>query len=310
MPADPILDYLPEFQVHLLVGAAGVGKTALLASFLMTLREGGQWLGYQLHKPPFIGLIVGDRVWADHQVWFERAGWPDIPHYSLTNDLAAGPLLEKSNQIVKGFPLLSRAAGTFGLLPPGSVLALDPLSLFIEIDPVKDGYRGTAHAMLRLGQWALAQQITIIGSYHAAKQKGDVKERYLRPQDRIIGSMAMIGFSGTQMFLMGPGETGQEHYDFSIHPHRVPEQTHHLIRDTQGLFVPFDPLTAERIKADAIYQLLPPDGSIIAFSALELRASQELRLKKVRIYFYLNLLIKDGRVVCPLRGKYRRAAVS
>ncbi len=79
----------------------------------------------------------------------------------------------------------------------------------------------------------------MIGTAHAAKQKADKNERYLRPQDRILGSTALFGYTDTQMYLAAPDETGSKDgvYTFFWNPHHAPPAAFPLTRDSEGRFV-------------------------------------------------------------------------
>src|SRR5262245_867243 len=130
---DPLPDIIPFGAVTLLGGAPGVGKTALLAEWLVRIRDGKTIFGLATNPPPGgIFYLASDRGWRSAVRCFTHVGYADIPHYSLTDDdkldlddlkdWKAGILLDKCLRQLNP--------------PPGSLIVLDPLApLFIAGDP-------------------------------------------------------------------------------------------------------------------------------------------------------------------------------
>ncbi len=308
---DPIPGVFPAKQVHILAGAPGAGKTALMAQMLVDLRDGKAIFGHLPKPVSGIAIAVGDRPWSDHAEWFAAVGWEDIPHYSLVDD-AGAPLHRMTAPPGEApFPLLRRALVALGWIddPPGPtrILCLDPLALYLGVDPVRD-YLKIAQAMVRLSQLCISHNLTILACHHAGKQKVDEGQRYARPQDKILGSAALLGFSGTQMFLSTPSDTGQSHHAFMWCPHHIPEEEFYLVRNKKGLF---ESLKAGDDLDKPLYDLLaiiPADPT--SASILEAAAFDALGFPHATFYRHLRELVTRGLVEQTGRGHYRRATIS
>lgn len=304
---------LPGCEVHLLAGASGVGKTALTAWLLKQLRDGQPIFGQTPIPPPYIAFLAGDRPWKDHRQWFEAVGWPDIPHYSLIDDPGADLDKLRAGPREKPFPALRRALDVLQAdcpaqtLPQGSLLVLDPLTLFLGVDPTRAGYLQTASALGKLGRLCLHDwHCTLIATYHAGKQKADKNQRYLRAQDKILGSMALLGFTGTQMFLSAPEEIAEPYYEFLWNPHHHRQEAFPLTRqESSGLFVPWA-VAQEEAEMDQLLALFPIDGKPQRTNAIEVQAQKQLGLSRSTLHRYLARLLADGLLDRPVRGFYRR----
>src|SRR3990172_3618451 len=87
-PPDPIPRVILGGSVNLLAGASGVGKTALLAGMLVQFRDGLPVFGHTPNPVSTIAMLSLDRSWhQSSQLWFDLAGFPDIPRYCLQDDL-------------------------------------------------------------------------------------------------------------------------------------------------------------------------------------------------------------------------------
>jgi hypothetical protein len=233
---DPIEHILPHGSIATLSGASGVGKTALTAGIIRDLQQGKDFYGHKVNVPPSIGYVAADRPWRDHQQWFTRAGCQPFPHYSLPDDKTFDwNRFRKWEQCAAIFcEALDKLA-----LPPGSVVIVDPLPLFIPGRLID--YKDAAIGVRVLDAVGLQpRQLTMIGIFHVAKQKANKNDRYLRPQDRILGSGGQVGYSETAMYLMGPEDIGQPYSEFGWVPHQIKAEKVNLKRDALGLFVPYD----------------------------------------------------------------------
>ena len=191
---------------------------------------------------------------------------------------------------------------------PDSLLFLDPLTLFLGVDPVKAGYMAVAQMLVKLSQWCLKHQVTIIGTYHASKQKADPSQRYARSQDKILGSTALLGFTGTQMFLSEPSDTGEAWHEFLWNPHHAIQETFYLTRDkSTGLFKPYEKADLE----PELYALLNilPSGEAIPRRLLESLAAERLHLSRTTLHRHLVELISQGHIKRVGRGFYLRLRV-
>lgn len=305
---DVIPFLLPARQIHLLAGAAGVGKTALLAWLLTQLRDKQPIFGHPVGEVGSISFLAGDRPWVDHAQWFDAVGWPDVPHYSLVDDPGAdidrliAPVGERS------FPLLHRGLEALnvpvGASPPPLVV-VDPLGLFLGIDPVRS-YLQVAKHLVKLARACLARPMTLLASFHTGKVKGDPNERYLRPRDHILGSTALVGFTGTQITLLGSEEVGEAWCECHWSAHHAAPECFRLVRDAKtGVFVPYH----DEKEDDQLLQLLHIIASepvAISVKAIEERlADAAIGISRRTMYNYLDRLLRDGKIEKIARGYYR-----
>lgn len=326
-PPDIIPGIFPAAEVHLLSGASGVGKTAMIADMASRISRGQPVLGeiFVPRPPKFLGFIAADRTWKDHQQWFELVGLPDISHYSLINDLQ-GVTGKKLRARTKGdrFDLFCQSVDKLckGDPPHDSLIFVDPISLFLGGNLID--YDRVYSYMVDLSQYCIKFGITLLGLCHTSKQKGDAKQRYSRPQDRINGTTAQTGCAGTVFHLAPPSEVDNPWYEFTWVPHHAPSETIKLIRDSQGLFASYDgPEITEEVKAKvtarslreqirdqrltAIVTLLPEGGERDAGELLA-EITTTLAVSRAQAYRYLAILVTRGDLEAGTApASYRRA---
>jgi len=304
---DPIPGIIPFGSICTFAGASGVGKTALYASWVRRWLDGQDICGHPTNKPTEIGVLVGDRRWASHRQWLDAAGVQEgeIKHYSLRdddsfpwNDLRLWP---------KVSDLFNRALDKLDL-KPGALLLTDPMALWLP--GRTNDYKDVAIGLGVMDRCIKPRFLTNIGIFHQSKQIADKSQQYVRPQDKILGSAATIGFSDTAMYLLGPEDLDTNYYGFGWVPHNALAETFKFTRDAWGLFVPYEaPDEYDRI--EAVYDAIPKDEHGISTGQL-LHRLQLLKLDIARrtIFLCLKKLVEDGRVIQVRRGLYRRAQVS
>jgi len=297
--SDPLPNVIPSCSICILAGAPNIGKTALLASLARDFRDNRPIFGHQPNQLPALGVIAADRNWARGAgVWFERVGYADVHYYSMADDLGFDPrsLRRKFERTQRLLEFTDRLA-----LPPGSLLIVDPISLFLGGNLLD--YDGCAVACHEIRAMLRQRLLTILATAHAAKLKADKRDRYLRLQDQILGSTAIFGFSDTQMYLAAPEEVGKSYYAFLWHPHGAPIETFSLERDEQGLFLPWS--GADRGNQARVLALLPENGSEITFGALR-ELADAIPLSLSTLQRTLEKLLEDGRITKIRHGVYCR----
>ena len=300
--ADPLPLIIPGGGISLLAGAPSIGKTALLAACLRDLRLARPLFGHQPTPIPAVGFINADRHWATSAgEWFRRVGFTDLRAYSMADDRAFSPrrLRKKHERTLILAEFIDKLT-----LPPGSLLAVDPISLFLGGNLLD--YDTCAVACLEIRQLLRDRELTLWATAHSSKLKADKKERYARMQDQILGSTAIFGFTDTQMYLAGPAETGKPYYAFLWHSHLAPTETFILDRDDAGLFVPYD--GADGKNQTRVLALLPSDGSTIELAAI-LELAEAVPISKATVKRALDVLLETGKVERMRHGVYRRTQV-
>jgi hypothetical protein len=300
----PLPCILPAGGISLLAGGSGIGKTALLADFLRRLRTGEPIFGRQPASTiTGVGIVNMDRGWTEGAgEWFKRVGFADIPYYSLIDDATFQPsrLRKKWNRTDILFECIDKLQ-----LPPLSVVATDPISLFLGGNLMD--YDACAVACCEIRRKLIERKLTMIATAHSRKISADKHDRYLRLQDHILGSTALLGFTDTQMYLATPEEIRKPYYAFLWQPHMVPVETFMLQRDAQGLFIPYTG-SVEVQAAPTVIELLPADGSEVTFGKLA-ELAEAIPIRRRTLIKILEKLTEAGDIKHVRHGVYCRAIV-
>lgn len=312
-PPDPLPPWFAGGSVNLLAGASGTGKTALIAQWAVAFRDGLTVCGHAPHPLAAVGVLSADRSWAQSsQKWFAAAGWPDIPCYSIQDDLGFDlhRLLEKGVRAMLAIfgNCLDQLA-----LPPQSLLIAEPIADWLGGNLLD--YRDCSVACRLIRRLLQHRQLTLIGLAHAAKQLADPKRRYQRLQDRLAGSTAILGYADTQMYLASPEELGVEHYTLHVNPHHAPSETFALEREPEtGLFTAPRALKEPRkgsapfpIQELVTWLAQAPEGRLFGDIMTWAKAySPDMAESTLRRH--LHLLTESGLVEKSGRGVYRAGA--
>lgn len=285
---DPIPTIIPFGSVTVFAGAAGVGKTAMLAEWFVRIRDGRKIWGHDTNVPTEILYVAADRQWASHQQWFDTAGFKEFRHYSVADDKSINAeWLRQPQNALKLFDKIM-----LELNPrPGALITLDPVApLFILGDQNRP--RDVAATLLHFSRFTSKYRVTLICTAHFSKQKSDVMSQYRRPQDRISGSGAFAGFSDTQMYLVDPEPPDQPYHVFGWVPRHCKPETVRCVRDDHGLFVPCTDTGGE---IDELLKLMP-EGRSISIGDLEELAFETLGMSRRTLYRRLEDLETAGQV--------------
>jgi hypothetical protein len=283
-----------------------VGKTAMLAEWIARWRDGKAICGHETNRPTAFYYIAADRQGASHTQWFDLAGvTDDIKFYSLADDLKF-----EINQLKNAHQAHDHFLYCFNQYNPipGSHLFVDPVTpLFIAGNPNKA--RDVAVSMLRFSRLAADRQINITCIGHFGKQKGDPKEQYTRPQDRIAGSGAFSGFTDTQIYLVDPIPPKQPYHILGWNPRHTRAEDFPYTRNEQGLFVPYAGLVDESKdgKFDRPTQVMTliPEGGITREDLFEL-AGPKFEISLSTLQRDLKLLLARKLIMCDAFGHYTR----
>jgi RecA-family ATPase len=226
---DIISGVLPQQEASILAGASGAGKTTLIMQMLKDLLDGRPVFGHPVLPHIRVGYIAGDRTWRSYQSTAERIGLDlnRIKVKTLVDDLS----IDLSKLGTDPMHVLSTLISQ---LTPVDLVVVDPLIMFLGCNT--NLYNMVASKLIQVNRWCIAHSITILGTHHASKARTDFS--FLRPQDRINGTGALLGFTSTQMFLTDPQETEDSNLaEFHIIPHTAKPHVVYLQRDDNGLFI-------------------------------------------------------------------------
>lgn len=278
-----------------------------MSGLVKALQQGHPVFGKTPNKLPWIGVIAADREWADARQWYDVAGVQDLPAYSIVDSSQTIDALRRAKPLDLLDTILT---SDFNDPPPNSLLIIDPISYWTGGD--MNRYMQVYMAMIGLNRLCLERQITILGLAHTGKQKGDQKERYSRPQDRINGSSALLGCSGTQMALETPDQTESPQYRFTWVPHHAPAESFWLDRDEEtGLFIPSEAALSEASTViphlDALEHFPGADAEPISVKLLWRVIEAKHPMSRATLYRCLKLWCDQGLVEQVRPGSYRRA---
>jgi hypothetical protein len=310
MPAfpDPIPGIIPFGTVTIFAGAPGVGKTAMLADWIVRWRDGRPIWGHSTNAPTQFCYLAADRQWASHQQWFNRAGYPDIPRYSVADDpfFDLKELLKPYNAL----DLFRRALdkvnnGTYPI--PGAHVFVDPVSpVFIAGSP--NNSRDVARTLLGMSRECQQREINLTCAAHFGKQLADANSRYARPQDRIAGSTAFSGFSDTQIYLIDPELPDHPFHVLGWNPRLAQPEEFTCTRDYKtGLFIPYDFIKDDET-ASQILDCFEATGTTSLAVVVE-RAQLQHGHHRMVVRRALDRLLTQGRICKLGRGKFQRVRI-
>lgn len=175
-----------------------------------------------------IAYLISDRNVEEAASRATALGIPDnkIQFYSIVNDKAI-----HENELLAPKMLLEKILDKKFTID-FDLLVIDPIGLFINGN--LNSYQTVARSMMILNRIAIEKNITIIGTHHSTKAKHEVKFR--RPQDRISGSSALLGYSGTQMVLVPTDEDDTPYDTFYIISHTHEPMKIEMERGQNGYF--------------------------------------------------------------------------
>lgn len=225
---------LPAGRIHLFGGAAGAGKTTVISWMLRQIQLGNEVFGKKTNPPEGgVYFLTADRPWRDYQEPISKAKLDLAGFYSFSDDPA---MTYTKFCHPNPVPLLQNALAT--LAPkPKSVVVIDVLGLFLGDDLRR--YRPIMGYMWEYNKWCEDKDITIIGSVHATKQRGQA-DRYVRLFDRVMGAGPLQATCSTTMYLASKEETGSElgYQEFEIAPRNAAAEKFQMVWDSDGLLKP------------------------------------------------------------------------
>lgn len=234
-PNDVIEHLVPAHETSILAGCSGAGKTTLLMGVLKMLQHNLPIFGHATTPDLKIGYIAADRTWEAYRKLAEIIGvdLSRIKVRALVDDDHIDTLvLERAPSNIL-YQLLGEMA-----TEKCDLVIVDPLAVLLGCDLNK--YHVVAAKLIALNRYCRRNGITVLGTHHATKAR--TESGFKRPQDRINGSGALLGFTSTQLFLAAPEETGSEYTEWHIVSHHAKAKVLYLKRTFDGSFEQADPL--------------------------------------------------------------------
>ena len=236
-PPDVIEHVVPSHETSILAGASGAGKTTLLMHIIKQLQNNSTVFGHAITPDLKIGFIAADRTWEAYKKLASTVGVDveKLTHIrALIDDDKIDTRTLESNPSIILYNLLNE------MVQKGCQLVIvDPLAVLLGCDLNK--YHVVAARLIALNRYCRLNGVTVLGTHHATKAR--TESGFKRPQDRINGSGALLGFTSTQLFLAAADETGSEYTEWHIISHHAKPKCIHLKRtEDTGTFYECDPL--------------------------------------------------------------------
>lgn len=287
--SDLVQSLLPTHEVSIIAGASGAGKTSITMQLLSAIQ----------HHKPFFGLATTPNIRVGY-IAADRGG-DSLEHWSKIMDVDLSQIKIRSLIKDDDINLSKFETRPMALLldlirdmMPLDLLIIDPLIVFFGTDT--KSYTTNAKCLIQLNRVAHQHKVTILGIHHAVKARTDFG--FKRPQDRISGTGAFLGYSSTQIFLDTPEESGLPHHTLHIISHTAPGMELRLRRNASAVF---ELITDEETKvAQLILGAVPINGTAATNEIVATLGNVPRRT----IELYLTKLLKEGLLVKPSHGRY------
>lgn len=316
----PIPEFLPAFENHLLSGPSGAGKTTLAAFMAAAIQQGEPLFGHPTQKPPFIGIIFGDRTEDDAVAKLQRAGCGSLPRFSVVDDLddLTTRYLVNNLGTARGadFSLLERCLDRLGggaPLPPGALVFVDGFQTLCNVDPMGNPLRDIARPLIILSGICAKQQLTLICLHQAGKQKADKAQRYVREQDMVLGSINLQAYTSTQMMLVEPDIGDGTHWRLLISAHGAKRERHNFLRNENGSFRWVGKVEEKKVVEkvtgptnDLYLELIPAPPDTVSSTELMRTAKERWGHERAWVYRVLKRLRDDGLIEGDGQGRWCR----
>jgi len=222
-----IIDRLmPEREVHLLAGPAGVGKTTLSMQILSDIQDGLPVFGRRTFPTPVV-LVSCDRSFASHERMIADMGVPAQKFKFFSQRNSPTTIFEIVTQCARNFPACR-------------LIFIDGFATLVPNAKLSD--YGEVSSFLRLcGRLCEQFNVTILGSLHATKTKEG--ESYTNPRQRVLGSVAWSGFADLIITIDAekPSETENQIRLVNVLPRNSAEFALKYQRENEKLVLYTDP---------------------------------------------------------------------
>lgn len=296
-------DILPDGELHIIGGPSGGSKTTFLFQFITDWRSGKPIFGHTSHSRPFIYISL-DRGEKSVRRTLQRCGIdPDtFPHLSLIrteNPVESFKHLQK--EIMKVSP---------EVITNNGVIFVEGLTTLAPSTAKASDYASMARWIAYLSALCNETGITIFGIMHSPKTKQS--ERYMNPRQRVLGSVAIGGFTET-MILVEPDEnypTGNRR-TVTLLPRNAPEEVFFMVLDSKGMLVeaPPDQEENEHLRGQKLLdRWLKKLPAGFEFSTGELMVvADELDVGDTTVKRWMHVKLSKLELERISHGKYRKS---
>jgi RecA-family ATPase len=229
-----ISEILPRHEVSILAGSSGSGKSTLIFHIIKCFQQNVPVFGHAVDSSVKIGYLAADRTWDSYCVLAKRVG-VDISQLYVRSLIDDATLSEEQLKGFENDPQTVMYGILRDMVSKGINLCIvDPVVVLLGSDI--NTYHKIAARMIRLNRFCKMTKLTLLGTHHATKARTDFQ--FMRPQDRISGSSALLGFTSTQLCLLPKEESGNKEFaEWYIVPHNAKAKCIMLDRDEHtGVF--------------------------------------------------------------------------
>lgn len=286
---------LPRGEVSILSGASGAGKSTIIVQLLAAIQNGEDaFFNHRINHPVRVAYLAADRTWDSYAELAARAGLDprQIQVRSVVDDLTINVDRLEHDSMRLLYDLVSA-------FERPDLVVVDPMVVFLGVDPNK--YNAVAPRLIKLGRWCKQHGFTILATHHATKARTDYS--FKRPQDRISGSSALLGFTSSQLFLSAADEIGKPYSEFTAVNHNDPPETIRLARDTNGLFVPFEDTAISKPLVGVIMQAVTNSTGA---SASRSKLQVDTRIDPQTLDHVLDYLVASNMLRANAKGEFRQ----
>jgi hypothetical protein len=181
---------IPEYEVHLVGGPSGAGKTRWLFQMLQQWQKGESVFGFRSHPAEYV-YVATDRSYASVCETLRGLGLnPETVPILQALDLESAP----GYSIPWLFKLLRERH------PKAKLVIIEAIATFVPGGKSND-YHAVGKFLRELSRLCRKNKITIIGVHHTAKEKE--KQAYTADREKLLGSGGWSAFAET-LFVITP----------------------------------------------------------------------------------------------------------
>lgn len=305
VPTDPIPDIddddgeesyceglLPKYQLHLIAGGSGVGKTTLVFQMYKALTSfaHNEFLGRKATNKAAWAYVAIDRTERECRQTQRRMG-VDFPVFSTVDHDLFGKSL--TGEIIPRLPKF------YGYRP--QFIFVDGFSyLFPGRENVKNDVGGWLEGISR---YCFRKKLTILGSCHSPKTKEG--HGYSESRHKVAGLVAWAGFCSTIIVLDFVGKPEDGFRDVHICPRNSAEERIPMKFNNQGWLVPRDGderVLAEFLLAPILNKLPPGEHSYVELW----EAGKAKGVSRPTFDRFLRRMVEQGTLTRVKKGTYQK----
>ncbi len=290
---------LPAHRLSLFSGPAQGGKSRVLATLVAALQRGTPFYSLETQLGLSLAYVIADHPRDEYETLWARAG---VDLAQLRTFFLCGKGLDpRLADSYRRAPRLTLYRILEDLLPVDLIL-LEPFDDLLSCNV--NNYWEVRPRMVEMQNWCLDHEVTILGTHHTAKARSDY--HFQRFQDKASGSMALQGFSGTQLIIDTPSENGTAFHRLYLAPRLEAART---------IFLQEDPQTGLLAYRHTLTDAAALDGDL-STRILTLLATRQAAIKREEIQvalddvsprtltFRLRRLLHEGAIFQPRFGWY------